>query len=51
MRCSFKSIHDRCAEAAGGNAFRNDKVDTERVEFAEMPKKIGCSFSQVLTLT
>jgi hypothetical protein len=38
VRRSFKSIHYRRAESPEGNSFRNDEIETECIELAEVTK-------------
>jgi len=38
VRCALQPIHDRRAESARGHSFRNDEVETESIEFAQISK-------------
>ena len=38
MRRSFKSIYDRRAEPLTGNSFRNDQIEIECIELAQITK-------------
>ena len=48
VRCALQPIHDRRAESLRGNSFRNDKIETEHIELAQVAKKIRCRLSQIL---
>ena len=50
MRRSFKPIHYRRAESPRGNAFCSNDVETECIEFAQVPEEIGGCFEGILFL-
>jgi hypothetical protein len=50
VRRSFKSIHYRRAEFPRRNSFRNDEIETECIELAQVTKQICGRFPQFSSL-
>jgi hypothetical protein len=50
VRRALQAIHYRRAESLRRNSFRNDKIQVERIQFAQRAKEIRGRFAQVLPL-
>jgi hypothetical protein len=48
VRRTLKPIKNRCAESLRGNSFRNDKIETKCIEFAQISKQVRSRFAKVL---
>jgi hypothetical protein len=48
VRRTLEPIKNRRAESLRGNSFRNDKIETERIELAQVAKEIRCGLPQIL---
>jgi hypothetical protein len=48
VRRTLEPIKNRRAESLRGNSFRNDKIETEHIELAQVAKEIRCGLSQIL---
>src|ERR1051326_28586 len=47
-RSTFKPIKKRCTESPRVNLFRNDEIETESIEFAQITEQICCRLAQIL---
>src|SRR5262249_15982718 len=50
VRCSFQTIHYRCAESLVRNTLCDDTIETERIELAQIAEEICGCFAKILFL-